>query len=258
MPGHPLSLAAGTVLDLDPAGTVECAAEAGYPLVGVRLGDARAQGPAVAAALCRTGVGLLDVEVARVGPGPLRDAHRRLADTATALGARYLVTVSTDPDEQATRAKLAELAELTAGGDTRIALEPMAFTAVRRLADAARIAAAVPRCTVLADPLHLHRSGDGTAATTALDPRLVGYAQLCDVADAATAPADLAHEARHERLPPGHGTLPLCRFLAGLPPGCPLGVEVQSDRLAALEPAARAVLVRRAAGAVLERAGGRT
>ncbi|MBW0115053.1 hypothetical protein [Pseudonocardia abyssalis] len=248
-----LSLSAGTVLDLAPGDVVECAAAAGFPLAGVRLADPCTQAAAVAGALGRTGVDLLDVEVVRLAPGPLTDAQRALADTAASLGARFLLTVSDDADESATAAKLAELDALLGDG-TRVALECMAFTAVRSRAAAERIARAAPGVTVLLDPLHLHRAGDRLDEPA--DPALTGYAQLTDVADPGRVPPDPAHEARHERVPPGHGGLPLAVFVAGLPVGTPLAVEVQSDALAAdLAPRDRAVLVRTAAEAVLRGTG---
>ncbi|MFC4945041.1 sugar phosphate isomerase/epimerase family protein [Pseudonocardia sp. GCM10023141] len=240
-----LSLAAGTVLDLAPDAVVACAAEAGYPLCGVRLGRPRAEAAGVAAALRATGVGLLDVEVVRLLPGPLSDAHRELAGTAATLGARFLLTVSQNPDEAETIDRVAELAALLAGSRTRIALEPMAFTALRTRADAERVARCVPGTTVLLDPLHLYRAG--TPLDVAADPALTGYAQLTDVGSSAP-PSDLAHEARHDRMPPGEGVLALAGFVAALPPDVPLSVEVQSDRLAAeLDPLARARHVRAAA-----------
>jgi sugar phosphate isomerase/epimerase len=62
----------------------------------------------------------------------------------------------------------------------------------------------------------------------------------------------LAHEARHERVPPGEGTLDLAGFLAALPAAVPLAVEVQSDALATEHaPLDRAVLLRKAASAVV-------
>lgn len=247
-----LSLAAGSVLELAPDGVVRCAAEAGFPLTGVRFADPRAQAPSVADAVRRTGVRLLDVEVARLGPEGLTNAHRRLADAAAVLDAMFLLTVSEDPDEARTTASVAALAEALAGSPTRVALEPMAFTAVRSRAAAERIARAVPDTVVLPDALHLHRMGERLDTPWPAD--LVGYAQLTDV-DAAAHPGgaeQLVREARHERVPPGEGGLELAAFVAALPAGVPLAVEVQSDALAAeLAPPARAVLLRKAALAVL-------
>lgn len=246
------SLAAGTVLDLVPAGVPACAADAGFPLCGVRLADPAAEAAGVAARLRETGVGLLDVEVVRLGPGGLTDHHRALAAVAGELGARFLLTVSDDPDEAATIARVAELAALLEGAPTRVALEPMAFTALATRADAERVARAVPGTAVLLDPVHLYRAG--TALDVPAVPELTGYGQLSDVASL-VAPADLAHEARHGRVPPGEGVLPLAAFVAGLPGNVPLSVEVQSDRLcAALDPVARARAVLAAAGTSITRA----
>lgn len=245
---HVLSLAAGSVLDLGPAAVPGCAADAGYPLCGVRLADPVREVAGVAAALASTGVGLLDVEVVRLGPGPLTDGDRALARAAAELGARHLLTVSHDPDEAGTVAKVAELAALLAGTPTRVALEPMVFTALRTREDAERVAGAVPGTVVLLDPLHLYRAGTPLGAAT--DPALVRYAQLTDTA-ATPAPSDLAHEARHDRVPPGLGVLPLATFLAALPAGVPLSVEVQSDQLTrALDPVTRARRLYAAAVAV--------
>lgn len=251
---NPLSLSAGSVLDLAPADVVHCAAHAGYALAGVRLADPRAEQARVARALAATGLGLLDVEVVRLREGPLDDGQRRLATAAAELGARFLLTVSQDPDEHRTAERLGELATLLHGSPTRVALEPMQFTAVPTRADAERIArAAGPDVTVLLDPLHLHRGGTDLAEPA--DPALTGYAQLTDVESPAVEPDDLAHEARHLRVPPGRGGLDLAGFVRALPPGVPLAVEVQSDRLLAEPPVARAEQVRWAAQKVLDRGG---
>lgn len=243
-----LSLAAANVLDLSPGDVPRCAADAGYPLCGVRFAEPRAQAPAVAAGLRAAGVGLLDVEVVRLGPDGVTDEHRRLAEAAVELRARFLLTVSHDPDEAATTDRVAALAALLDGSDSCVALEPMVFTALRTRAQAERVARAVPGTVVVLDPLHLHRAG--TRLDERADPAITGYAQLCDAS--ADTLGDPAHEARHARLPPGEGVLRLSGFLAALPPGIPLSVEVQSDVLAAAHaPVDRAVLVRRAAERVI-------
>jgi sugar phosphate isomerase/epimerase len=214
---RPLSLSAGSVLEAGPAEVVALAAASGYDLVGVRLADPGAQRAGVAAALADHPVGLLDVEVVRLGADPLTDHDRALADVAGELGARFLLTVSDQPDEEITIARAAELAALLRGSPARVALEPMRFTGVRDRDAAERIARAAG-VTVLLDPLHLHRAGDDLAWPA--DPALTGYAQLTDLADPASAPSDLADEARHHRVPPGYGRLDLDAFVAGLPRAC--------------------------------------
>lgn len=254
MTGRPLSLAPTTVLELDPSAAVRCAADAGFPLAGARLSNPLKQARTLTAALRGTGVGLLDVEFLRLSRGPLTDDQRRLAVAAGDLGARFLIVVGDDPDDGALQGKLADLADLLAGGPTRLALEPRPYTAVPRLADAARLATAVPGVTVLMDPVHLHRAGDPLDAPATVDPALVGYAQVSDVLDsgAPDGRAGLAHEALQLRVPPGQGNLALSTYLTALPVDCPLSVNVQSTRLSAeLRPVARAALVREATETVL-------
>ncbi|WP_433802862.1 sugar phosphate isomerase/epimerase family protein [Actinomycetospora sp. CA-084318] len=243
-----LSLSAGSVLDLAPADVVECAAAAGYDLAGVRLADPRREAPAVAAALARTGLGLLDVEVVRLGPAPLTDHHRALADAAATLGARFLLTVADHDDEALAVEQVTALIDHLRSSDTRVALESMAFTGLRRRADAERVARAAG-ARVLLDPLHLHRAGDDLGAPAS---EVVGYAQLTDAPDASPG-TDLAHEARHLRLPPGQGGLDLDRFLTTLPADLPLSVEVQSDALLETAPHERAATLLAATRTVLTR-----
>lgn len=253
---HPLSLAPATVGELGPVDVVECAAAAGFASTGVRPPDPARDAPATAAALRRTGVALLDLEYVRIAPGPLTDGQLATADAAAELGARFLLVVSDDPDPGATAAALAALRDRLAGSPTAVALEFMAFTAVRRLADAVDLARRVPGVRVLLDPLHLARGGDAADAPADVDPSLLGYGQLCDAGPPPTGAdrtAALAQEARHDRLPPGHGELPLAAFLGSLPPDLPLSVEVHSDRLRAqLDPVARARLVHDAARTLLD------
>jgi len=252
--GWPLSLAPATVLELDPSAAVRCAADAGFPLAGARLSNPLQQARTLTSALRGTGVGLLDIEFLRLSRGPLTDDQRRLAVASGDLGARYLLVIGDDPDDAALQGKLADLVDLLAGSPTRLALEPVPYTAVPRLVDAVRLATGIPGVTVLMDPVHLHRAGDPLDGPATVDPSLVGYAQLSDVLDAGV-PGDragLAHEALQLRVPPGHGNLALPTFVAALPAGCPLSVNVQSARLSAeLRPAARAALAREAAEAVL-------
>ena len=73
--------------------------------------------------------------------------------------------------------------------------------------------------------------GRKPAQIAALDPALIGYAQLCD-APLVSKAASYADEARHERLPPGEGELPLLDFVSVLPRDVIVGLEIPMLRQA--------------------------
>ncbi|MDG2002396.1 MAG: TIM barrel protein [Novosphingobium sp.] len=86
---------------------------------------------------------------------------------------------------------------------------------------------------VLIDAMHFYRSGSDTAELATIDQSRIGYIQLCDVPmqQATGEPSEAAmmaygEEARHGRLCPGDGNLPLGDFLAALPRDLTVGLEV--------------------------------
>ncbi len=235
-------LAAGTMLDTAPEALIEAAAAAGFAGVGLRLSHDHALDAAgrrrVAALLADRGVRLFDAEVHRIDDrgsdvGPL-------ADAAAELGAAHVLVVSDLPDEHLTLDALGTVAERCRAAGTTAALEYMAWTTPNSSARAVAMAEAVGAAVVV-DLLHHHRLGEGAAelASVVRSGRL-GWVQLCDAP--ATAPtggvAGLLDEARHRRLPPGEGGLPLAELLAVVPAGTTISVEVQSDVLAASHPPA--------------------
>jgi sugar phosphate isomerase/epimerase len=234
-----LSLAAGTVLDADPAELVLAAADAGFDACGLRVDPATISTDeldAVAKAVDRTGLRLLDLEVIRMRSGPVT-SYRPLLDTAAQLGAQWVLTVTEIADERERIDRLGELTALATRAGVGMSLEFMAFTALRTLADAVAAVTAVPECRILVDALHLARTG-GTAADVAAAAHLLSYVQLCDAPSMPPRgglPA-LSAEARHDRLLPGAGELDLAGLVRAVPAGLPLSVEVQSDRLAAELP----------------------
>ena len=254
MTARRLSLAAGTLRRSRRPDGVRAAAAVGFDAVGVRF-DVDPPSPDdlddLRRVLADTGLSVLDLEVVRIVPGDDADATRRLVDQGAEVGAEFLLVVSDDPDRARTIDRFAETAAVAAEAGMGTALEFMRFTAVPTLADALEVVAAAgaPASGVVVDPLHLARSGGSPGDVASTDPRLLPYAQLCDApGDAPGDPTDaslLADEARHGRLLPGSGDLPLGELVAALPP-VPLSVEILSDVFDAL-PAAD--VARRAIGA---------
>lgn len=232
----PLVLAAGSLLDTDAFGVIDAAAAAGFDGVGLRMSGVHGQDPAEIAAAARS-LGLIvhDVEVHRIGT----DAHAEpLLDAAAEVGARAVLVVSDLTDPTATVDAVGELVVLAGERDLAIGLEYMSWTDPASPHDAVAIAAATGSSLVV-DVLHHTRVGAGPAELTAIvDGGHLGWMQLCDAA--IKPPTDLLREARHERLAPGDGALPLAALLATVPADTAISVEVQSDVLLAVSPTDRA------------------
>jgi sugar phosphate isomerase/epimerase len=136
-----------------------------------------------------------------------------------------------------------------------VAVEYMAWTTPNGPEEALGVARATG-CGVVVDLLHHLRVGAGPDELTALvSAGAVAWVQVCDAP--LPAPDDLVAEARHGRLPPGDGELPLTELLRIVPPHLPWSVEVQSDRLASeLAPPARARRLAEATRALARRVEG--
>ena len=254
MPRSPLFLAAGCALDVDARTLVEAAAQAGFDGVGLRLSHDHAldaDGLAGVGALLREhGLRVHDAEVHRISdatPDP-----GRLIDAAAALGASHVLVVSDLADDARTVDQLGRFAQRCRAAGMTAALEYMAWTNPRSSAGAIRMAEAADT-VIIVDLLHHHRLGEGVAQLRdVVASGRLGWVQLCDAPAESPGGHDaLIDEARHRRLPPGEGRLPLRELLQAVPAGTPISVEVQSDVLARRPVVERAALLHRAAAAVL-------
>jgi sugar phosphate isomerase/epimerase len=248
----PLVLAAGSMLDHPPAAMIDAAAAAGFDGVGLRISN-----PATAAHAVtdpgvvrrhadRCGVAIHDAEVFRIGTD---DDPARLVERAAAVGAVAMLVVSDTGVRSETTAGVASLVELADRHGIRVALEYMAWTDPSGPLDAVSIAQETG-CVVVVDLLHHIRVGAGvTELRAVVDSGTLGWVQLCDAELAA--PADLIHEARHRRLVPGAGALPVAELLACVGADVTISVEVQNDALLEVSPIERASLLHDAARSVI-------
>jgi sugar phosphate isomerase/epimerase len=250
MNGRLVSLAAGTILDVDPPTAVDVAAAAGFAAVGVWY-DPRswtaATTAAVADRLDATGLVALDVEPVILGREV--DAGDALVDTAAELGARHVLVASGSLERAAVVERFAALCDRADPAGVAVVLEFLPIFTVGRLADAVGIVEEVgaPNGAVLVDTLHLSRSGGDADDLRTIPARLLPYLQLADAPaePPARTPEALREEALHGRLLPGDGDLPLVATLLAVP-DVPLSVELRSRSLMSSYPdpveRARAVL----------------
>lgn len=211
---------------------VEMAAAADFHYTGIRWDldppDA-AEIRRTGAALTRTGVQVLDVEVALLGTGHDPALHARLLEAAFEIGARFLLCVGEGPDRSAIVEQLGRLSDLAAGTTVQLGLEWMPFRSVATLADAWSILSEVgsERVGLVVDALHLARS-HGSPREIATRSGELAYLQLCDAPADLPGDLDLVTEARTARALPGEGELPLGELLSASG-AVPLSIEVPAQ-----------------------------
>jgi sugar phosphate isomerase/epimerase len=170
------------------------------------------------------------------GVRPGTDMRERGADLdlMAELGAACLGGVAMEPDAVRSDDQFAMLVEMAEARGLAVTIEFAPGLAVGTLGEALGLVRRIgrPNFRVLIDAMHFFRSGGEVAQLAALDPGLIGYAQLCDVPRVATEP-DYMREASFGRLAPGEGDLPLAAFVASLPPSIVIGLEVPMFRRAA-------------------------
>ena len=186
------------------------------------------------AALRDTGVHTGLGEGFRVRPdGDVRDRGAGL-DLMAELGALRINAVSMETDMARTHDQLAILADMVIERGMLFTIEFAPPNAINSLQSALAAVDHVGRgrCRILFDAMHFFRSGARVEDLAALDPDLIGYAQLCDVPLVSTGRTYL-QEAMFERMVPGSGELPLREWIAALPADVEIGLEV--PRIAELQ-----------------------
>src|SRR5205807_1846196 len=132
-----------SVLDAAPLALVDAAAASGFDYVGLRLVDPAPGGTllpvvldealqrALQQRLNDTGVRVLDVETFWLWPTTQPADLRPALETASRLGARFLLVVGNDPDQSRLVAKFADLCQIARPFDLKAMLEFMPFSQTR-------------------------------------------------------------------------------------------------------------------------------
>lgn len=256
---RPLSLSALTVLELTPPQMVDCAAQAGYSHVGLRLlpatdtevrYDLIGDTPMIReteARLRATGIKVLDIEILRLKPETRVNDYLPVLETGARLGARFVLVAGNDPDEARLTDNFGALCDLAQALGIKPYIEPMPWTDTKDVRQAGRIVTGAnrPNGGIIIDPIHFDRSGSSVDDIAALPTELFGYMQFCDApAERPTDIPGLLFQARCERKFPGEGGLDLAALLDALPDDIPISLEVPTEELAktvnALDRAKRA------------------
>ncbi|MDB5396063.1 MAG: sugar phosphate isomerase/epimerase [Rhodospirillales bacterium] len=257
-----LSLDHLTIFDVQPAELVRIAAELSIPYVSLWTQlPLKAELPLVTQAnraetlraMRETGVRLGNMECFNLTAEAVVEDFRPAVALGAELGATSLVAINAwDPEPARTLDKFSNLCRTGAEYGLKVNVEFISMGKVRTLADAVQLVtdSGQRNAGITIDILHLTRTGSTPADISAIDPKLIGYAQICD------GPAGLAREEWNDegfeqRQIPGEGEFPLVDFIAALPDDIILGVEVPLKSLreagvGAAERARRAVAGTRA------------
>jgi sugar phosphate isomerase/epimerase len=239
------SLAHLTVLGATPLEQIELAAGAGYDYASIRttpvapgehvapLAGDTAMIRQVSTRLADTGVQVLDVELARLGPDGEPEDYLGFLEAAAAIGTRHVVGQLPDPDRNRAMDHFGGLCDLALDFGLTVDLEFPSWMEVGDLTTAADIVAAVdrPNAGILVDALHFFRSGSSPDQLAPLPRKWFHFVQLCD-APAAVPPTveGVIHTARAKRSITGYGQLPLHDLLEQLP-AVPYSLEVPNEVL---------------------------
>lgn len=245
---HRYSIAHLSALALSPPDLVEAAADAGYDYVGIRLNRVTPDEPhhpiATDPALLRetksrlaaTDVRVLDVELARIGPGDDPRTFARLLEVGAELGARHVITQLPDSDRDRKVEHFAMLCDLARPYGLTIDLEFPSWTETPNLTEATQVlrAANRPNAGMLIDLLHFARSHSSVVELAALPREWFHFAHVCDAPALIPSTVEgLIHTARYERLFPGEGGIDVRGILAALPPDIPYALEIPRASLTA-------------------------
>ncbi len=254
------SLAHLTALSLTPPEMVDVAARTGYRYVGLRLNRVtptevlyplitdRTLMKETKAHLADTGVGVLDIECARMGPDTEPESYLSFLETGAELGALHVLTQLPDPDFDRATDRFGRLCDLAKPLGLDVDLEFVSWTETPDLNRAAAVLHAVdrPNARILVDTLHFDRSNSSIADLRQLPPEWFRYAQVCDAPkEKPTTNEGLLYAGRSERLFPGDGGIDVRGILACLSEDIPYALEIPGDSLAAevgLEEYARRAL----------------
>ena len=249
-----LSLAYLTSCSCSPPEAIRLAAETGYGFVGLHIWPNAPGAPhqyligkpdvlrETLAARRDSGVGVLDLEIIRIGEGFDERAYLPLLEAGAALEARAVLVAGDDTDEGRLSESYARLCELMKPYKMSANLEFMPWTAVPDARSALRVvrAAGSPaNAGILVDALHFGRSRTTLEDIRAIPGELLHYAQICDAqAGLHFSTEQMIHTARCARLLPGEGTIDLQGLFNALPGDLPVSVEVvHLGRMASASPA---------------------
>jgi sugar phosphate isomerase/epimerase len=179
-------------------------------------------------ALASTGLGVWDIELARIEDGLDPRKYLPAMEVAAELGTKHVISSIWTADRVFATECFAQLCDLARPLGLIINLEFVTFAGVRTLQEALAVLRAARRenCAVLVDTLHFSRSRVRLEELDGVPHAWFKFVHLCDApADIPTTTEALIRTAREERLYAGEGGIDLAGILRRLP-DVPYSIEV--------------------------------
>ena len=241
-----LSLSYYTCAPVTPIEQIRIAAEAGYGAVGLRPAQPRPDSPVqsilgdrrLIREIVQTsrdlGVKILDLEFVWLDAGSDPERCKGLVDLGAELGVEAILVGGIDPDWNRLADTFGKLCEIARQANLTVDLEAMPWARVSSPSEGARLIADAGHPAngkLLVDALHFFRANVPLADIGALPAGLIHSAQLCDdIGRASVSTTEAKAIANFQRLPPAMGALDLRGFVAALPAGTPIALEVPNER----------------------------
>jgi sugar phosphate isomerase/epimerase len=235
------SLAHLTVLGCAPPEMTYVAARAGYDFVSIRpiymglpgepnyaLAENRQMLKQTKTALATTGIGVHDIELARIYENVDLKSYVPAMEVAAELGARCVLSSIWGGERDYYVEKFAELCDLAKPFGLTVDLEYVPIAVVRNLAGAVDVLNTGKRSNagLMIDRHHCHRAGDNPAALDALPREWFHFAHLCDApAEIPTERQEMIRILREARLYVGEGGIDVASILRHIPP-CVYSIEL--------------------------------
>jgi sugar phosphate isomerase/epimerase len=241
------SLAHLTALSLSPPELVYMAATTGYDFVSIRpihlglpnepnydLAKNKQMLADTKQALNETGVGLLDIELAKVADGIDPTVYEPAFEVAAELGGRHVLSSIWTNDRQFAREGFAKICELAKPYGLTVELEFVPIAAVSNLKQAVDVLrdTGCENAGLLIDAHHFHRALVKIEDLEGLPREWFHYFHLCDAGKhIPNNREELTRIMREERLYVGEGGIPLQDILKRLP-NMPYSLEIPHMRRA--------------------------
>ncbi|MBS3949617.1 MAG: sugar phosphate isomerase/epimerase [Peptococcaceae bacterium] len=236
------SLAHLTVLGCSPPEMVYIAAMAGYQHVGLRpiymglpgepnyaLAELPEMLSLTKAALQETGLGLNDIELARIVDGVDLERYEPAFEVSAMLGAKHVISSIWTSNKPYYIEKFGQLCELAAQYGMTVNLEFVTWAEVKNLKDACEVLQAVNcrNAGVLIDTLHAHRSRVSPHELANIPNNWIKLVHLCDgPVEIPTDRESLIFTGREARNYVGEGAIDIAAYLARLPQTVVLSLEI--------------------------------